>query len=229
MEEEIPLLDNRHIRNYFIDSLVIEFLIYIIISSIHFSDPSMLARFKAEQSNITSQSIPVMFFDIFLNNFRVASIEVIPIIGPFFFLASGFATAFIISLEGGNLNVSGLAIFISLLLYPHSWLELPAYAIAVTISVYITYALVKYKEGRRILTMRLIKCLLLYGFVAIELEIAALFEATEIYFETTQSPPNDFLYPLLMWIPAVPALILLVAVFRRINVPTRKRAKRSEN
>ena len=229
MGEEIPLLDNRHIRNYFLTLLGIEFLIYIIVSSIHFSDPTLLATFQKEQSSITSQPIPVMFFDIFLNNFRVASIEVIPIIGPFFFVASGFVTALIISLEGGTLNVSGLAVFISLLLYPHSWLELPAYAVAVTISVYITYALVKFREGRRMLAMRLIKCLLLYGFVAIELEIAALFEATEIYFETTQSPPNDFLYPLLMWIPAIPALILLMAVFRRINVPTRKRAKRSED
>ncbi len=231
MEEEIISLDKNQIHIYFFILLVLEFLIYIIVSSIPFKDPSLLASFKSEQSSITSQSIPVMFMDIFLNNFRVASIEIIPIIGPFFYLASGFATALIISLEGGSYNISGLAVFISLLLFPHSWLELPSYAVAVSISIYLTYTLIKIKEGKEKLKYRLIKSLLLYGFVAVELAVAAIFESIEIYFETTQSSPDNLFYPLLMWIPAVPALIFLVMLFHKINGPVKFRKKRvkSEN
>ena len=225
MEEEIISLDKKHIHNYFFILLLLEFLIYIIITSIPFKDPSLLSSFKSEQSSITSQTIPVMFMDIFLNNFRVASIEVIPIIGPFFYIASGFATALIISLEGGSYNISGIFVFISLLLFPHSWLELPSYAVAVSISIYLTYSLIKIKEGKEILKKRLIKSLLLYGFVAVELAVAAIFESVEIYFETTQSSPNNLLYPLLMWIPAVPALIFLIFLFHRINGPVKFRKK----
>lgn len=225
MEEGIISLDKKHIHNYFLVSLLLEFIIYIIITSIPFKDPSLLSSFKSEQSSITSQTIPVMFKDIFLNNFKVASLEVIPIIGPFFFLASSSGTALVISLEGGSYNVSGIAVFISLLLFPHSWLELPSYAVAVSISIYLIYSLIKIREGKEIFKKRLIKSLLLYGFVAVELAVAAMFESVEIYFEKTQSSPNNLLYPLLMWIPAVPALIFLIFLFHRINGPVKFRKK----
>ncbi len=229
MEEEIISLDKRQIHNYFFILLILEFIIYVVVSSIPFKDPTLLSSFKSEQSSITSQSIPVMFLDIFLNNFRVASIEVIPIIGPFFYLASGFATALIISLEGGSYNISGLFVFISLMFFPHSWLELPAYAVAVSISLYLTYALIKIKDGKEKLKNRLLKSLLLYGFVAVELEVAAIFESVEIYFETTQSSPDNLLYPLLMWIPAIPALIFLVMLFHKINGPIKFRKNRAKS
>ncbi|MHB8371758.1 MAG: stage II sporulation protein M [Thermoplasmataceae archaeon] len=222
---KIPDIDKKFIRNTFIVFLIIEFLTYLIISSIPFTDPTMYGRFKKEQGSIISQPIYIIFFDIFINNFKVASLEVIPVIGIFFFFASAISTSLVISLEGGAHNISGFFIILTLLFFPHTWLELPSYAIAVSIGVYLFYSLIKFKDGKELLLERLFKFLILYGFVALELAVAAIFEATEIYFETTQPSPNNLLYPILMWIPAVPALIILVKIFHKANTRTPFRKK----
>ncbi|EQD44703.1 hypothetical protein B1B_13414, partial [mine drainage metagenome] len=65
-----------------------------------------------------------MFLSIFLHNLLVATIEFVPVLGLLFFMISAVETSVVIALEGSAYHVSGLVVFASLSLYPHTWLEL---------------------------------------------------------------------------------------------------------
>ena len=51
--------------------------------------------------------------------------------------------------------------------------------------------------------------------IVLELAIAGTFESVEIVLSGPSN--NNIVYPLMMWIPAVPAILLLIMLFRRIN------------
>ncbi|MDS0257002.1 stage II sporulation protein M [Thermoplasmatales archaeon AK] len=198
----------------FITVFIIEIAIYLVVSSIEFKNPQLLSQFESQQSSIDSLSIAGMFISIFPHNLFAASLEVIPLIGQVFFLISNVETAMIISLEGGSLHINGLFIFLSLAIFPHTWLELPSYAIATTSSISLIYGLLKRGYNRKEAGIQFI---FFYLLIVLELGIAGIFESVEIYLERTFPSPQNVTYPLLLWIPAIPLLYLLIRLFRMVD------------
>ncbi|WP_393971988.1 stage II sporulation protein M [Oxyplasma meridianum] len=215
MKDDSFLFSNGSLRfgRIFLILFIIELAIYVAISSLSLHDAALYNNFKAEQSSITRESFIPMFLSIFPHNLLIASIEFVPIVGIFFYFFSVIETSIIISVEGTQLHTAGLAVFFSLALFPHTWLELPSYAIATGASIYIIYTLVKRGDE---FNSRMKRIGFLYLFVVLELMVAGLFETSEIVFETTYKAPYNLIYPLILWIPAVPVIIGLIMLFRRI-------------
>ncbi|MCL4332488.1 MAG: stage II sporulation protein M [Candidatus Thermoplasmatota archaeon] len=190
---------------------IAEMAIFIYVSSLSISNPAILSQVRQEQSRAAAESLLASTFSIFSNNFRIASVEFIPILGQAFFFYTIYSTAVVFSVEGPSLNASGLAIFLSLLLFTYSWLELPSYAIASSTGVYIIYMLA---AGKGVVKNRLKKVVSLYLFVGLELLVAAFFESLTIEFGNSGS--NGLLLIFLLWLPGVPVIIFLIKLFRRI-------------
>jgi uncharacterized membrane protein SpoIIM required for sporulation len=193
---------------------IAELILYIIISSLPISNSGLYNTFKSEQRGIISLSYIPMIFSIFPHNFTIASVEFVPVIGPLLYFDSSIVTSLIIAVEGTALGYSGFFVLVTLMIFPHFWLEIPSYAIATAASIYLIYLI--YKRGD-ILRNGIRKVLYLYAFVALELFIAGSVESAEIIFETRYPYPYDLYYPLMMWIPGSVAIFLLVLLFRRIN------------
>jgi uncharacterized membrane protein SpoIIM required for sporulation len=216
LKDDSFLFRNGSLRfgRIFLILFILQMAIYVAISSLSLHNASLYNTFKSEQNSIDSKSFLPMFLSIFPHNLLIASIEFIPVIGVFFYFFSIVETAVIIALEGTGLHTSGMLVFFTLAILPHTWLELPSYSIATGASLYLIYTLVKRGDQFR---SRMKKIGLIYLFVVLELMIAGLFESTEIIMEITYPAPYDLLYPMMMWIPAVPVIILLIFLFRRIT------------
>ncbi len=214
MEIKMPRL-----RKIFLLSFIIELVGFAVISSLPIHDPALYASFKSEDSAIISKSFFPMWLSIFPHNLLIASIEFIPVVGILMFGFSLGSTASVIAVEGTSTKVSGLAIFTSLMILPHSWLELPAYAVAASTSIYILYYLVKGQMGKKYM-----KIIYMYIFVVIELAFAGAIETSEIILEESAHP----LYSLYMWIPAVPIIIFLIWLYRHMDSDEYKHKKEIE-
>jgi uncharacterized membrane protein SpoIIM required for sporulation len=196
------------LRRVFLILFIIELAGFAIISSLPIHDPALYSSFKSEDNSIISQSFFPMWLSIFPHNLLIASIEFIPIIGIFMFLFSIGSTASVIAVEGTSTHVNGFAIFASLMLLPHSWLELPAYAVAVSTDIYIFYYLIK-----GTLRDNYMKIIYMYLFIVLELAFAGAIETSEILLEESTHPLDAFY----MWIPSVFIIAFLIWLFRRIN------------
>jgi hypothetical protein len=205
------------LKHLFLLSFIIELAGFAFISSLPIRDPALYASFKSEDSAIVSQSFFPMWLSIFPHNLLIASIEFIPIIGILMFLFSIGTTAAVIAVEGTATKISGFAIFASLMLLPHSWLELPAYAVAVSTGTYVFYYLIKgtLKDHYK-------KIIYMYLFMVLELAFAGAIETSEILLEESAHP----LYAFYMWIPAVPIIIFLIWLYRRIDSSEHVKPKR---
>jgi len=201
-------------RRLFLATFIVEMIIYLVISALPLSYPALLAVIQGQQKAIDSQPFMPVLFSIFPHNLLISTLEIIPFIGQFFFIFSTVETSIVIAIEGTSVHTSGIFVFITLALFPHTWLELPSYAIATSASIYLIYIIVR----RRILLREKIrKVLYLYFFVILELFTAGVFESAEIVMEQSLTSPNNIIYPLLLWIPAIPVIYLLIRIFRRIN------------
>jgi len=142
---------------------------------------------------------------IFANNFRVAIIELIPIGGPTIFAFSIYETARIVEVIGISNGEGAGAALGTLFFLPSTWLELPAYAVAVTESCYLLYAVYAgFSRGWGVFTREIrflfVSILSIVGILL----IAAVFEVTEIQIEFFTQPPApaaEGLLVLLTWIP----------------------------
>ncbi len=208
------------VGKFFLFFFLLEIIIYCIVSTLNVSDPALLNSFKNERNNIDASGFFPMVISIFSNNFKIASIEAIPVVGPFFFLIVSYDTAFVLALEGTSAGVSGFFYLLTLFLLPDTWLEIPAYGISSAIGTYFLYRLFTKRDQIR---QTLLKIVLLYGFVALELFVAASFESYEIILERSNKAPYDLLYPLMMWIPAIPSFVVLIYLFRRIDIFSKDR------
>ncbi|OWP57222.1 MAG: hypothetical protein B2I17_00790 [Thermoplasmatales archaeon B_DKE] len=201
-------------RRLFLATFIVEMIIYLVISALPLSYPTLLAVIQGQQKAIDSQPFMPVLFSIFPHNLLIASLEIIPFIGQFFFIFSTVETSVVIAIEGTSVHTSGIFVFITLALFPHTWLELPSYAIATSASIYLIYIIAR---RRTLLREKIRKVLYLYFFVILELFTAGVFESAEIVMEQTLPSPNNIIYPLLLWIPAIPVIYLLIRIFRRIN------------
>ncbi|MGC8497157.1 MAG: stage II sporulation protein M [Thermoplasmata archaeon] len=205
---------NLLLRRLFIVTFIVEIGIFIAVSSLNVQNNGLLSVFKSEQQSITSMSLIAMIFQIFPHNLLVATIEFIPLIGQLLFVISSASTALILALEGSSMHVSGLVVFFSLAIVPHTWLELPSYAVATSTSIYLIYLIV---ERGRILSDNIKKVFYMYLFVVFELAIAAIFESIEIVILKAYPSIYGTIFSIALWIPAIPVIYLLIKLYRRID------------
>ena len=179
--------------------------------------PSELGTYE-NQYNTTSavlnQGAAGQVVGIFSNNFRVATVELIPLLGLFTFGLSLYETARIVEVIAIVKSVGvGLALA-NLFFLPSTWLELPAYSIATAESIYLVYATyLSFKSGwakfAREIRFLLVNVILVAGVLI----VAAVFEVTEIQIE--QGPPQTQIYALLTWIPFVVVFAGVLTFWRR--------------
>jgi hypothetical protein len=120
---------------------------------------------------------------LFSNNFHIAAIQFIPLFGWYTFGSVMYNTALAIEVIGINSHISGPLVMLSLLFEPHTWLELPAYALATTQSLY----LIRGVSSRRRFKFELVRTAFVFALVAVELLIAAIFESSEISLASTSA------------------------------------------
>lgn len=193
---------------------MVELVAIVVVSSSSFF-PSELAAYQKQYNStaaILNQSAPGQVAGIFSNNFRVAVIEIIPAFGVAILGLSIYETARIVEVIGitsGRPLAEALA---NLFILPSTWLELPAYAIAATESMYLVYSVyLGFKSGWakfvRELRFLLVNVLLIAGV----LTVAAVFEVAEIQLENGPAP----ILALLTWLPFVVVFAGAVKFWRR--------------
>ncbi|MEM0312205.1 MAG: stage II sporulation protein M [Thermoplasmatales archaeon] len=195
------------LRRLFLVTFVVEMVLFAVLSSINYHSAILYESISTERSQIISNNIISMVFSIFPHNLLIATIEFVPVVGPLLFSLSTVVTSLTVASEAFYYHTNGFLIFLSLAVLPHTWLELPSYAIAVSASIYLIYLLSK----RELLRSKGFKVLYMYLFVIIELVIAATFESVEIVLQTRG------LVVLLTWIAAAPIIYLLILLFRKMN------------
>ncbi len=190
---------------------VVELVFLIFGSTIPISQ-STINLISSQNNNLaqTSASLGLVARALFLffNNFTIALYEFVPLLGWFYFGLSMYSTALAIEVIGitSTPSIPGPLITLSLLLQPHSWLELPAYAIATTQSFF----LVSTAARRRMFKFEVARTGLVLVVVAAELIIAAFFESAEISL-VSYGLLADFAIP---WL-AFAVLVILLLVGRR--------------
>jgi hypothetical protein len=139
---------------------------------------------------------------LFSNNFHIAAIEFIPLFGLYTFASVMYNTALAIDVIGIVSNIPGPFVTLSLLFEPHTWLELPAYALATTQSLY----LIRGFTSMRRFKFELVRTPFVFALVAVELFIAAIFESSEISLASTSAL-------LALAVPWVAFVVLAVLVY----------------
>jgi uncharacterized membrane protein SpoIIM required for sporulation len=179
--------------------------------------PSELGTYENQYnttSHILNQSAVGQVISIFANNFRVATVELVPGLGLAVFGLSLYATARVVEVIAIVKNVPvGIALG-TLFFLPSTWLELPAYAIAAAESIYLAYSIyIGFRKGWarfvREIRFLLVNIILIAGVLI----VAATFEVTEIQFE--QGPVQTQALAFLTWIPFVAVFALEVRYWRK--------------
>ena len=131
---------------------LIEVALFFVVANLPF--------FPGEQSLYTSQSNQIsnefqgaslftQFWGIFTNNLRIALLEMIPDSVPRCSDSLCTRRPGYLEVTAISDNVSPLLVLIVLLLlFPHSWIELPAYAVATGEGVYLLYAILRWLRGK---------------------------------------------------------------------------------
>lgn len=219
VEEAIKLFAKRGLMLCLV-LFLIEVGLFLAVSSLPFF-PGERAFYQGQESSIGNEfknaTVTVEFLGIFENNYQIALREFIPVVGPILFGASMYATARVLEIIALDQSVPAIVVaFVLLLLYPHSWIELPAYAVATAESIWLTYAAVKWlfdKKGHAINWIaELGQFLIYFVIVTIMLLVAALFESVEIALELS-SDPFEFL---IMWIPFAVIIVVVLVLYRRL-------------
>ena len=175
---------------------VIEIAIFLGVSAIPSTNPIVLHQFNQLENSVTHTSYFGKVLTIFPHNLLIATIDFIPIIGLIFFGMSIADTGYVVSVYSTAHGFPGILAAISLLLLPHSAVELPSYAIAVGSG---TYMLIRWKDWKR--------SLLTYIVVPVELFFAALIESALFYVSD----------PFILWFASIPVLVGIYFLYEKIQ------------
>jgi uncharacterized membrane protein SpoIIM required for sporulation len=183
---------------------VLEIGLILVVSNSSFF-PGELANDQRQYNStaaVLNQSAAGQVVSIFSNNFRVATVELIPVFGLLVLGLSIYETARIVEVIGIVKGVPVAAALVNLFFLPSTWLELPAYAIAAAESIYLVYAVYQgFKSGWARFVREIRFLIVNVIMIAVVLIVAATFEVTEIQIES--GPPQTQLLALLTWIPFV--------------------------
>jgi uncharacterized membrane protein SpoIIM required for sporulation len=195
---------------------LLEVALFIVVSNLPFFPGEK--SFYTNQSNtigteFQNASLPVEFWGIFTNNYMIALREFIPVLGPILFGVSLYATARVLEIISLNDHVSPfIVVLVLLLFFPHSWIELPAYAVATAESLFLTYAVGKWlfdtKGGAIKWGAELGQFLIYLAIVTVMLLVAALFESVEIQIG---------LLFWVTWIPFAGIIVVVILLYHRLN------------
>lgn len=184
----VEFLLMREITKLILIIFVFEVLLFLVASAIPQNNPTLVSQFNSTEKQILNVSYFGKVIHIYTHNLMVAILDFIPAIGLVVLAISIYSTGMVLSAFSSTLNVSGLLAAIGLMTLPHSWLELPSYAIASGSGLYI---IIRPKEW--------IRGLLTLIIVPIELFLAALVESGEFYVSN----------PYMLWLYAIPAFVFL--------------------
>ena len=195
----------------------IEIGLFFVISSLpFFSGEKALYTGQANQLNSTfaNQSFVSTFGGIFVNNYRIALLEMVPGLGVILFAASLYATARVLEAIADNESASPFVVLVVLLLFfPHSYIELPAYAVATGAGLLLVYSFFRwlFATGPRS-PVRLGDALWLLALnlvlVTVMLLVAALFESVELELGG---------WFLVTWVPFAVLVVLTLKLKRRAD------------
>ena len=193
---------------------VFELAIIILVSTSSFL-PSEMSTYEKQYNSTTvvlNQSAAGQEAAIFSNNLRVAMYEMVPLVGAAVFGLSLYETARIVEVIG-IVQGKGVGIALGTLFFlPSTWLELPAYAIAVAEGFYLASAIARGFRSGWVKLVREIRFLVASVFlVALVLVVAATFEVTEIQLEQGPTP----VYAFLTWLPFFLVFGGVLAFWRR--------------
>jgi len=193
---------------------ILEIVLYYVIVSLPMSNQeanSLASSYSSLNQTIQTQaSLFSKAMYIYTHNLAIALIGLLPFIGIISFGYSTYFTSRTLealaviqpSLVG---HLSPQLLVTALLLYPHSWLELPAYALALTENFYIIEAIF-----RRRLRREYHRAVIVAILIAVQLFVAATVEATELQY------PDLALY---FWIPSALYLYLFYRLIKRLTIP----------
>ncbi|ADB88295.1 stage II sporulation protein M [Saccharolobus islandicus] len=171
---------------------VFEVVLFLIASSIPQNNPLLVSAFNSTENQVLNQSYFGKVLMIFGNNVRVAFLDFIPAVGMIILAVSIYSTGAVLSAFSSSLNVPGILSALGLMTLPHSWLELPSYAVAASSGLYIVIRPREWVRG-----------LLTLIIVPIELFLAALVESSEFYVSN----------PYILWLYSIPAFVFLYFLY----------------
>lgn len=200
---------------------IVELVLIFVVASAPFF-PNEYNSYHQQYNNITpilSNNAIQQILDIFSNNFKVALIEIIPILGVALFGLSIYETARIVEVIGIVQKEGTGAALGTLFALPSTWLELPAYCIATVESLFLAYALFRVaRHGwgvvRREVRFLLVNIILIAGVLI----VAATIEVTEIQLEAAGSAAygqDGSIIAFLTWIPALIIMVFVARFWRR--------------
>jgi uncharacterized membrane protein SpoIIM required for sporulation len=195
-------------------------LIFVVANAPFF--PNEYNAYHQQYNSITpilSNNAIQQILDIFSNNFKVALIEIIPILGVVLFGVSIYETARIVEVIGIVQKEGTGGALATLFALPSTWLELPAYCIATVESLFLAYALFRVaRRGwgvfRREVRFLLVNIILIAGVLI----VAATIEVTEIQLEALGSAnfgQAGSIIAFLTWIPALVIIAFATRFWRR--------------
>ena len=116
------------------------FLVVFVVLTVAVAYASTLpiSQSNAQGLNSQVQSIPATTVGIFSNNVRIALVEFIPVVGPIFGVYTSYSTGVAIaaiSQADSQSQMSGIVLFLLLMLTPIFWLEFFSYSLAVEESI----------------------------------------------------------------------------------------------
>jgi uncharacterized membrane protein SpoIIM required for sporulation len=196
---------------------LIEIVLFFVVSNLPFNSSGEQTFYTNQTKQISDQfqnaSLPAEFWLIFTNNYNIALRELIPGLGPLLFGATLYATARGLEVISINDHISPLLVVLVLLLFfPHSWIELPAYAVATAESIFLLVAVFKWLfdtgEGKVKWKAELGQFVIYLAIVTAMLLVAALFESVEIQIG---------LLFWVTWIPFAGIMALVVVLYHRLQ------------
>ena len=191
-------------------------LFFFVSSTPYFPGEQTLYTSQANQlsSQVSNSTSYQLLFQIFTNNLRIALIEMIPIVGTIFFAISIYATARVTQAIAGIDGVPALFLVVLLLVvFPHSFIELPAYAVATAEGLYLFYAIVKWLGATREgdpgrMGRELWQLAINLTIVTVMLAVAAVFETVEIVLGT---------HFWITWVPFIGMVLGVLWLNRRLS------------
>lgn len=195
---------------------LIEVVLFFVVSSLPFSSAGEQTFYTNQSKQISDEfqnaTLPVEFWGIFTNNYQIALRELVPGLGPVLFAASLYATARVLEVISMNDHISPLLVVLVLLLFfPHSWIELPAYAVATAESIFLLISIFRWlfdtKGGTVKWKAELGQLLIYLAIVTVMLLVAALFESVEIQIG---------LLFWVTWVPFAGIIVVVIVLYHRL-------------
>jgi hypothetical protein len=136
-------------RHIFIIFLLIT-IITIVVGALQPLSDTEATDIQKNFDQILNQTPDALF--ILRNNFGIASLMLIPVLGPVVGVFVLHNTGLAISAVSYSADLPGILVFLGLLLLPFSWLEFISYSAAMTQSVFLMLALFQRRGVRKELT-----------------------------------------------------------------------------